>query len=170
MNFLDKIDKACSRTSFILILLLLAFIPFVFDSMLELRYQFRYAKEIFFNIVIFLLTCVFIVNLLNQKKTLKETKQVKFTLYNPQFDIYISGKGTNGTQYLNMMGMFGGDKKTGIILMPKGLHTWTLQESTQPKMVNGTPYGTALPPGQYQVYAEGAGLKSNEVKITIKKN
>lgn len=109
-------------------------------------------------------------NLSNQKKTLKETKQVKFTLYNPQFDIYISGKGTNGTQYLNMMGMFGGDKKTGIILMPKGLHTWTLQESTQPKMVNGTPYGTALPPGQYQVYAEGAGLKSNEVKITIKKN
>ena len=85
-------------------------------------------------------------NVSNREMILIETKQMGFTLYNPQFDLYISGTGTNGTQYLNMMGMFGGDKKTGIVLLPKSSHTWTIQESTQPKMVNGTPYGNALPP------------------------
>jgi hypothetical protein len=37
-------------------------------------------------------------NLSHQEKTLIETRQMGFTLYNPQFDLYISGTGTNGTQ------------------------------------------------------------------------
>lgn len=106
-------------------------------------------------------------NLSDEQKNAAEAKQTGYSLFNPQFDMYIVGKGNNGTQYMNLMGFFGGDKKAGLVLAAKASHTWDVQQSTQPKMVTGTPYGKDLPPGQYKVKADGAGLKSNEVEIKI---
>jgi len=74
---LDKVDKICSKISYIIILLLLALIPFYFDPMLEERFNFRYGKEIFFNIIILFLTSVFLVDLFNKSKPVRLIK--KFT-------------------------------------------------------------------------------------------
>ncbi len=109
-------------------------------------------------------------NTTDEEKILADKRPMKHLGYNPVFKLYATGS-AGGTTCLNFIDLFGGkDFEKGIVLKPKASKTWTLITATPAKMhaKDGSKYGKHLPAGSHKVYAEGAGVKSNEAPFTIK--